>query len=404
MPTASRWLSRILLVLLAFFVALAAIWTYGRLTSPTPAQRDALALMQARPPLPAGENGFELLMALPVVPVDAPALPPCGTGVSCIDAVEAAPERASAAIAGRREWLEASARALRAPAFRDQRPTATVADPLPSYVGMTEVRLLRAFDFSTGQTVAALDAACEDALGAARRASDPDVLIDGMLGIAIFRQQAELIADMRRRAPLDPLPAACVALAKAPDPAREGTLCPAMRGEWHFLVRLMDDLNAQAASEAAAWALPLAHDPDWMLARSAERFAPQCSEAARQAAREDRATAFAHTPPRWVDRVSRPVSVVLDRVAEPAYTDSVERQLDFVAMRRLLAAYLRMSTLDAAMPVEARFAALPDDLRGGSRPLRFDDEAGVLSVPLRSARAGSEGGALSLVLPAPPKD
>ncbi len=402
MSTVWRWLSRTFLVLLALVAALAAIWAYGRLTSPTPAQRDAVALMQARPPLPAGDNGFAVLMALPVVPIDAPALPSCGTRVSCIDAVEAAPERASAAIAARREWLEASARALRAPAFRDQRLAATVADPLPAYRGMTETRLLRAFDFSTGQTVAALEAACEDALGAVRRASEPDLLIDGMIGIAVFRQQAELIADMRRRAPLDPLPEACATLTKAPDPALEGTLCPAMRGEWHFLVRLMDGLNAQAAPEAPAWARSVLHDPSWMLARSAERFAPHCGEAAAAAARADRVTAFAATPPRWVDRVSRPVSVVLDRVAEPAYTDYVERQLDFVAMRRLLAAFLQMTARDAAMPVEARFAALPDDLRGGSRPLGLDDEAGVLSVPLRSARAASEDGALSLVLPAPP--
>lgn len=404
MSTVWRWLSRTFLVLLALVAALAAIWAYGRLTSPTAAQRDALALMQARPPLPAGDNGFELLMALPALPIDAPALPACGDGASCIAAIEAAPEQVSAAIAARREWLEASARALRAPAFRDVRPRTTSADALPAYLGMTETRLMRAFDFSTGQTVAALEAACRDALGAVRRAAEPDLLVDGMIGIAVFQQQAALIADMRRRAPLDPLPEACAALAQAPDPALEGTLCPAMRGEWHFLVRLMDDISAQPASEAPAWALPLMHDPDWMLARSAERFAPHCSEAARGAARDDRATAFAPTAPHWVDRVSRPVSVVLDRVAEPAYTDYVERQLDFVAMRRLLAAFLQMTARDAAMPVEARFAALPAELREGPRPLALDKGAGALTVPQRSARAASAGGAFSLVLPAAPTD
>ena len=403
MSTARRWLSRLLLVLLAMLVVVAALWAYGRLTSPTAAQREAVALMQARPPLPAGDNGFELLMALPPLATEGlPPLPVCGDGALCIAAIESAPEQASAAIAAHRAWLEAGARALRAPAFRDQRPRVTVAGAFPPYVGMTGVRMLRAFDFATGQTAVALAATCEDALGAARRASDPDILIDGMLGIAIFRQQAELIADMRRRAPEDPLPASCVALADVPDPAAGGTLCPALRGEWHGLVRLMDDLDAQVPADAPRWAVPVLHDPAWMLARSAERFAPHCSVAAQEAARADRVTAFATTRPRWVDHVSRPVSVVLDRVAEPAFDTFAERQLDVVAMRRLLAAYLRMVAMDPAMPGVARFAALPDDLRGGPRPLVFDEEAGVLSVPLRSARLASEGGDLRLALPASP--
>ncbi|MFO0394893.1 MAG: hypothetical protein ACK508_03290 [Lysobacteraceae bacterium] len=41
-----------LLLLLALISVLALIWGYGRLTSPTPKQREAVALMQARPPLP----------------------------------------------------------------------------------------------------------------------------------------------------------------------------------------------------------------------------------------------------------------------------------------------------------------------------------------------------------------
>ena len=402
MSIAWRWLSRTLLVLLALLVALAAIWAYGRLSSPMPAQRDAIALMQARPPLPAGDNGFALLMALPALPVDAPPLPVCGDGASCIDAIEAAPEQASAAVEARRSWLEAHARALRAPAFRDVRTGVGVADSLPPYQGLGQVRLLRAFDFASGKTAAALDAACQDTAGTVRRASEPDIMIDGMLGIALFRQQAELIADMRRRAPQDPLPASCAALALAPDPAREGTLCPALRGEWHWLTRVMEDLRTQAPAEAPGWALPLMHDPDWMLARAAERFAAHCGPEAVDAARADRAVDFARVDVRWVDHVSRPVSVILDRTAAPAYADYVERQLDFVAQRRLLAAFLQMDAMGPTPTLAQRFAALPADLRGGPRPLGFDDGAGLLSVPLRSARSGSEGGDLRLALPVSP--
>jgi len=404
MSTAWRWLSRMLLLLLALISVLALIWGYGRLTSPTPKQREAVALMQARPPLPAGDNGFALLMALPVLPdAGAPPLPVCGDEASCIAVIESAPEQASAAIAARRDWLESGARALRAPAFRDLRAELTAREALPPYQAMTQTRVLRAFDFAAGQTTAALAAACEDALGAVRRASDPDMLIDGMIGIAVFRQQSALIADMRQRAPADPLPAACLALANPPEPAVEGTLCPALRGEWHWLTRVMDDVNAHAASEAPAWAQAVAHDPEWMLARSAERFAPHCGDAARQAAREDRATALLTDDPRWVDHVAYPVSVVLDQIAMPAYSDYTERQLDFVAQRRLLAAFLQMDVMDAARTPAQRFEVLPETLRAGPRPLRFDASTGRLSVPLRGRSNGKDGGeaALSVLAPTP---
>lgn len=403
MSSAWRWFSRILLVLLALLVVLAVVWGYARLTSPTPSQREAIALMQARPAPPAGDNGFALLMALPASPeAGVPALPVCGDGVSCIDVIESAPEQASAAIAARRDWLESGARALRAPAFRDLRAEATAADSLPPYQAMTQTRVLRAFDFATGQTTAALAAACADALGAVRRASGPDVLIDGMLGIAIFRQQAALIADMRQRAPADPLPAACLALANPPDPAAEGTLCPALRGEWHWLTRVMADMDAAVPSEAPAWSLPLLHDPEWLMARAAERFAPHCRETAADAARADRVTEFALIEPRWVDRVAHPVSVILDQIAAPAYSSYAERQLDFVAQRRLLAAFLHMDAMAAPLTNAQRFEALPVVLRDGPRPLRLDATTNQLSVDLRDRGVGRASGEAVLPLPLRP--
>jgi len=52
-------------VLLVGVLLLAAVWTYGRLTSPTEPQREAVAVMEAQPPMPEGDNGLDLLMALP---------------------------------------------------------------------------------------------------------------------------------------------------------------------------------------------------------------------------------------------------------------------------------------------------------------------------------------------------
>ncbi|HAI58453.1 MAG TPA: hypothetical protein DCM32_01045 [Xanthomonadaceae bacterium] len=400
MATAWRWLSRILLVLLLPVIVVAALWGYGRMTSPTASQREAVAIMQVRPPLAAGENGFELLRALPPRPAEgAPALPVCGNGTSCIDVIEASPERSAAAIAAWRPWLEASARALRAPAFRDLRTDTTVAGALPAYQGMVQSRLLRAFDFSAGQTTAALEALCEDTQGAVRRATTPDILIDGMLGVAIVRENALLIADMRRRAPQDALPASCAALAVGPDPGVEGTLCPAMRGEWQWLTRVMGDLETQAPSNAPAWALPLLHDPEWLLARTAERYAPHCSAAAQDAARSDRPTAFAKVVPRWVDRIAYPVSVILDSVAEPGYASYAEQQLDYLAMRRLLGAFLQMEAMGVSLTAQQRFDALPASQREGPRPLLLSDDGRSIAVPLRSARYVESGSEMRLVLP-----
>jgi len=403
MATVWRWLSRLLLALLVPIALFAAIWAYGRLTSPTPAQQAAIAVMQARSPIPAGENGFELLMALPAESTGAaPLLPICNDDTACIAAIEAAPEQASAAIVSRRAWLEAGARALQAPAFRDRRTDASVAGSLPPYQAMTQVRLLRAFDFAAGQTAAALDATCQDARGAIRRAIEPDVLIDGMLGIVMFRQLSALIVDMRRRAPQDPLPASCAALSIEPDPSMEGMLCPALQGEWHWLNRVMDDMNAQVPASAPDWALPVMHDPEWLMARSAERYAAHCGPAAAAAAGSDRVVVLDFIEPRWVDRVSRPVSVILDRIADAPYDDYAERQLDFVAQRRLVAAFLQMDAMDAALTPMQRFEALPEALRDGPRPLRFDASSGRLVVPLRGRLNGPGGGEATLPVPVPP--
>ena len=118
MATAWRWLSRLLMVLLALVALLAAIWTYGRLTSPTPAQRAAIAVMQQDEAVDASaENGFPLMMALPPAPGPLPEAVNCGHSADahCIAAIEAAPEASAAAIEPFRAHLEAAATALRTP-------------------------------------------------------------------------------------------------------------------------------------------------------------------------------------------------------------------------------------------------------------------------------------------------
>ncbi|GAB3732402.1 hypothetical protein GCM10028794_09410 [Silanimonas algicola] len=403
MSLAWRWLSRLLLALLALILLLAAIWTYGRLTSPTASQQSAIDLMQRDEP-GQGENGFELLMALPPGPEGGlPAALRCDERASCIAAIEAAPEASAVAIEASRERLEAAARALRAPVYRDRRTTADIMVNVPAYEPVTSIDALRAFQFSTGQTAEALDAACTDTLGAVRWATNPDVLTDAMIGIAIVHQNAHLIADMRRRAPSDPLPSSCRALAEAPDPAVEGTVCNALRGEWHYQRRMFPELARQMA-ESLEWHWskpinPIVSDIDWQLAASAQHFASACSEEARRAAAEDRPHALVAPPLRWVDRIAFASSAVLMDIATPAYRDYSERQLDYVAMRRLLSAFLQMEGMPVGLSNAERFAGLPAELRGGPRPLVFDGTVNAISVPLRSRRYERNNNVLHLAVP-----
>jgi hypothetical protein len=397
-------LSRLLIVLLALILLLAAIWTYGRLTSPTAAQHAAIELMQRDEP-GEGENGFELLMALPPGPEGGlPAVLRCDERASCIAAIEAAPEASAAAIEASRERLEAAARALRAPVYRDRRAEYLGrGDEFPSYEGPTNVDSLRGFEFSTGQTAEALDAACTDTLGAVRWATNPDILIDAMIGIVIVHQNAHLIADMRRRAPDDAVPASCAVLATPPDPAVEGTVCAAMRGEWHYQRRMFPELERQmAAAPEWHWSKPIAplvNDVDWQLATGAQHFASACSEEARRAAAGDRAHALEAPPLRWVDRIAFAGSAVLMDIATPAYRDYTERQLDYVAMRRLLAALLQMEGMPVGLSNAERFAALPAEFREGPRPLAFDPSINAVSVPLRSRRYEQNDNVMRLTLP-----
>lgn len=396
MASLRRWIWRLFLVFFALLLALAALWAYGRLTSPTAAQRAAVASMQALPAA-EGENGFALLRAQPPAPT--PALPEAlrcaeAEAAACLERMAALAPAEREALEAWRPALEAAALALRAPMFRDERETVELGDELPPFQRVMDIDSLRAFDFARGETASALAALCEDTRGALRWAAQPESLIQGMVGIAAFRQNGGLIAEMRRRAPADPLPPACAALAEVPDPAQEGLLCPALRGEWRYVQRLMPALEREAAGQAEGpWRfLPngLLHDGEWAQAVRAETFAIACGEAAVAAARADRTIELAPGTVRWVDHIAYPASAWLLGLGEPFWRPYQERQLDFLAQRRLLAAALQMAQGDPALGPEQRFAALPAGLREGPRPLRLEtlpDGSAVLVVPLRAPRS-----------------
>lgn len=410
MSTAWRWLSRVLLLISLVAVAVAALYAYGRLTTPTPSQRTALALMQQRSPIPAGDNGFLSLMAAPVHEGDWPMALSCrGEGESCLDAVESAPEAHEAALRAHASALDAAERALRAPVFRNPDETPAAEDVLPPFQMVVRLAARRAFDFAAGREFAALESTCRDASDFARWSREQDSMIHAMIAVAGFRQAAPLIGEMRARAPDLELPDACVALTALPDPVVEGLICDGVRNEW----RMIDSISAslidqvpEAQRTGAHWL----HSPAQFSARNAERMAGYCGASAVADAERD-AIDFARldVPPRAIDRLSFPVSGILSEiVGGPMYADYWGRQLDHVARRRLLSAFLRMQMMDAGMTSRQRFEALPEALRDGPRPLHFNDDTSALGVTLRGRQHdGTQGGEAVLVVPhasAPPGD
>ena len=391
MLTAWRWLCRGLIVLLIGVLLLAAVWAYGRLTSPTESQREAVAVMQAQLPMPAGDNGFDLLMALPPAPESPwPKSLQCSEASSCLDAAQFASAEDIATLALWRPRLEVAERALHAPAFRDTREHALMGmNDLPAFVDVTNLDSLRALQFAAGQTEQALDNVCADAVGASRWAVDPDSLLHAMIGIAVFRQQAALIADMRSRAPTDTLPASCSALARAPDPAIESSFCNVMRGEWRHHQRTFPGLMLEMERQGSTFErlkTNLMHDSDWMVATAAKSFSAACTDEARLAARQDHVYGFVAPKIRWVDRVAYAASSILSDFSLTGYTVYFERQLDHVARRRLLAALLQMDAMDLTLTSQQRFDSLPAELRDGPRPLVLAVDGSALTVLTRGLR------------------
>jgi hypothetical protein len=402
MATVWRWLSRLFLMIVLLIAAVAALYAYGRLTTPTPSQRAALALMQAHAPVPDGENGFTQLMAVTPPLGDWPTALNCrGEGASCLEAVESAPEAHEAALFAHAEALDAAERALRAPVFRnpDMAPAAT--DVLPPFQMVIRLSARRAFEFAAGRESAALGATCRDAADFARWSREQDSLVHAMIAVAGFRQAVGLIGEMRARMPTVPMPDACLALAALPDPAAEGLICDGLRSEW----RMIDGIGISVVDqvpEAQHPGVHWLHSPEQFSARSAERMAGYCGPSAIDAAlRDDIDGVRLDVPPRAIDRLSFPVSHILGEIAGGVmYADYWERQLDHVARRRLLAAFLQMESMPSDLSSAERFAALSAELRDGPRPLRLDAEANTLSVALRGRQHdGAPGNEALLALP-----
>jgi hypothetical protein len=282
--------------------------------------------------------------------------------------------------------------------------TPAATDVLPPFQMVIRLSARRAFEFAAGRESAALGATCRDAADFARWSREQDSMVHAMIAVAGFRQSAALIGEMRARAPTVPMPDACLVLAALPDPAAEGLICDGLRSEWRMIDGIGMSVGDQVP-EAQRPSVHWLHSPEQFSARSAERMVGYCGPAAVDAAlRDDIDGARLDAPPRAIDRLSFPVSHILGEIAGGVmYADYWERQLDHVARRRLLAAFLQMDAMPTGLSNAERFAALPVALRDGPRPLRFDAGANTLGVALRGRQHdGAPGNEARLTLPSVP--
>ena len=388
-------------------LALVAVWlpitliVYARLTAPTAAQRAAIAVVSPWTPPPPGENGFTILKALRDRDGDWPTSATCRDAESCIERVRSNEAQFSAAIREHAAVLDEAERALRAPIFRNPVRDVTIDAVLPPFQIVMRLPLVRAQAHVMGERTAALAATCRDAGDFVRWSRDHDSVIHAMIAAEGFAQSAALIAEMRQAEPAGELPQACVPLLEIPDPAADGLICDGARTEWRVFSSWLPGLQSDGSFEQPSLWAALTHHPEQFSGRLAERFAGFCGVDAANDARDDGIDLLRIDPaPRAIDRIAFPVTdIMAEDTGGATYVRYWERQLDLIALRRLLAATLRVGPVRDADEAAARFAALPPSLRDGPRPLQLDADGRSLVVILRAERFEPIGGAMRFGLP-----
>lgn len=417
----ARALKTLLLSVLALLLVLVGVFTYARLTAPSPAQREAMALLEARAVPPGDEGAAWLRFAQrPDVPdaevlaTDAreraawrargeprpeaersPMLPAslleaCGAG--CLDALREAPEKAAMLAA----WEPVAARLRRGLAMSSVAASPEDAE-MPSLAAVRVLAWLNARDFVAGRHAEAIESTCTDIAQLRRHSRQPGGLIELFVFGGLAERSGELLAAMLAEAPALPLPAACGVLAAPPTQADEGAFCVALAGEYVLgrtvLRRSIDGSIGQAEAEARATgddapAVAARHagflfvDEEAQLGMTAEAYAVQCGPRAAEAIAADDAARLPWAEPkvRAVDWVGHYISTVLVRIGAPAYGRYGVRHLDLLARQRLLAARLLLHGSDPARPLAERIAALPAWVHSPTRRIEVGEDGASLRV------------------------
>lgn len=406
---ALKWLT---LCLLALVLLYSAVLAYARLTTPTAAQREAIAVLEARMPAGTGE-GVPLLhyarrldvaeadlaaayardvaaaragQDAQVQPDAASALPDlllrC-SGADCLALVRAEPAFADV-IAAWEPVRDRVARALASDSLASRNEGAPAM--MPAWQVLAVGESAHALAFARGDRAAAIDALCVDA-GHLRRhvRVSSSSLIATMLYGGFFSRHAELLSAMLAESPDVPLPPSCAALMAPPDEPLSAPFCDAMAGELSFtreFQRVLDRERAtQGAFDRAAFAL--LDDAQAREGFFAERLAGFCTLEAEAALRADDPAGFPVPAPRYrlVDRIGLWSVIEPVDIGEQAFAGYFQRAADHVAMQRLLAARLLLHGTDPAAPLAGRLAALPAWVHSPTRRIEATPEGDALVLP-----------------------
>lgn len=421
-----RWLKRLGMGLLVAVLVIAALWTWSRLRGPTPTQRAALELMEA-PNAFAGRNAFDAIWLLPYdVPDEAiaavadadmaavaeapPGTPimqvtsakgrfadlrtsdgapaPCsGNGEGCLAKVRADPE-GSATWRRQNAALVERVQALSRYDHIASRLPAKVDAPFLPLQALSLPLSANAVDFVQANPLAALASACRDMDTLRRIGTKSDLLITRMLAIAYVTDgYGRLLADMLGALPRDtPLPATCEAAFRAPS-ADEGSICPAMRGEFAQSMGAVDSIPEMREANAWSW---LVLDRAGVRASMAEQMAPPCEVEDVDLAADQRLVLTRTPLPAWrrFECVANSVGCLLSDVAGPAYYGYAWRAQDQNARLQLLGtlAWLREQPDEGTLA--ERLARRPGGLRSPARDITVTADGRSLEIAQYDTRLG----------------
>lgn len=431
------------LAVILLLVVMVLLGVLSRLTTPTAAQLEALALME-RDELPDGPDAFGLWWTLgrdvpfdeieSVSAADAAQVAKWPEGwdldsleapqtlsevtewrrdaypslsipaedralfcslnddMPCLAKVREAPGETAEALARNSILVERTLRLRDTAVLRNALPHAYA----PTYLYTSALMPMTGFAlaFVQGDKALAIAETCRDLVTWRNLSTHTDMLIVAMSGIAYAgRGHIPLLADMLSEWPVErPLPAACDAALRAPA-ADELLLCHAIRGEFQIARRQWSDMTSLASSQGD-WldrvASMVAFDERSTAAAHAVNLAPYC--------RTDQPGRPTHDWPepgwgqlmRWSCLGNMAGCVVTALARADAAGDYADRMQDFGARLRLLStlSWMREQAAATGATADMLVERLPSELSNAEQPVELGVSGQTLRVSLFDDRRG----------------
>lgn len=432
----------------ALLAVLAAAFAWGRLRPPTPAQAEALALLQPKP-VPAGQNAWPRLWLLdydvPADRIDAvyaqerahmrdwisqmpaspsttaliyqplvaahypkrPAIDMAEHKLLCASREDDCLAKARAGGQPLRDLLARQAGRLAqvesinaADALWDDLPAGNfMYAQLPGFANTEDLLLTAAaVDFVDGRQAQALAATCRQAAGVRRLHAQTNTLITAMIANAWMEADERVLAGMLRELPAgQAVPDACTQAFAPPAPA-DVSLCAPMRYEFEGTAAAVAAMDPDRQHGFKRLQTAVLFDARGFRRLLAPAFAWACRRDVQEAALADRPIPMPEMSAvryDFFDAVSNPVGLVLARIATPAYTQYAARNEDYAAGLRVTAWLLRTRATSAADWQRQLAQALPALRQGGGRSIRIDPDGRFLRMRYYAPRPGHD----ELVLP-----